>query len=247
MRKTLIVALAALVALAVSAVAIAQTPGAELTSSVSPSKAGTKKKPKATKVTVEIDNADATQTADQLKIYLPKQLRASGKGIAKCSLTTLEALDPAKCSKASRLGAGTADAVAGVNTAAPNTLKFVVDAFMHTNKKIGFMIRQDIENYEGINVVAIGTLKNASGKYGTVLDVPLPDRAREYPDGNFNGLDRLKVSLYKKKGKNALFKLNGCPSNRTVPFKLTIGFMPNPNPPKAETVTALAGADCRKN
>jgi hypothetical protein len=247
LRKSLIAALAAFVVVGVGgAVAIAQSPsgGAEITASVSPSKVGTKKKPKPTKLTLEVKNADSSQTAKELKIYTPKQIKVNAKGLKTCSQSKLEQnLDPSACSRASKLGAGTADAIAGVNGAAPAPLKFNVTAFLLSKKKIGFLIKQQGGD---IASLAIGTMKKASGQYGGLLDVAIPQIAREYPSGNFNGLVGLKTSLYKKLGKKSLYKSTGCTSSRTLPFKTVIVFQANPNPPKASSVTAIGTADCKK-
>jgi hypothetical protein len=246
LRKILIAALAALTALAAVAVASAQeqqAPGAEMTISVSPSKVGTKKKPKPAKISLEIDNADSSQTADGLRIFHAKQIAVSTTGLKKCSAAKLEEQGKSACPAASRLGRGTADAVAGVNTPAPAELKFNVTAFLLGTNKLGFYLEQQGGE---IRVLAKGTFKKASGQYGRVLDVDIPQLAREFPDGVYNGLDRLETTLYKKIGRNSLYKTTGCTSARTLPFKAEISFQSNPGPPKASEVEALAAADCRK-
>jgi hypothetical protein len=247
LRKTLIAALAAFVVVgAAGAVAVAQSPsaGAEITASISPSKVGTKKKPKPTKITLEVKNDDSSQTAKELKIYTPKQIKVNGKGLKYCKQSKLEEnLDPSACPGKSKLGTGTADAIAGVNGGSPAPLKFNVTAFLLSKKKIGFLIKQQGGD---IAALAIGTMKKGGSGYGGLLDVQIPQIAREYPTGSFNGLVGLKTSLYKKIGKKSLYKSTGCSSSRTLAFKTVIVFQPNPNPPKAETVTALGTADCKK-
>jgi hypothetical protein len=247
LRKTLIAACAAFAVLGATTVAIAQdqpSAGAEITVSVSPTKVGTKKKPKPAKLTLEVKNEDSSQTARQLKIYHAKQIKVSTRGLKKCSQSKLEQnLDPSACPTASKLGTGTADAIAGVNTANPAPLKFNVTAFLLGKTKVGFLIKQQGGE---ITTLAIGTFKKASGQYGSLLQVDIPQIAREYPTGNFNGLVGLKTTLYKKIGKNSLYKTTGCTSARTLPFKTTIVFQNNPTPPKAATVDALGTADCKK-
>jgi methionine-rich copper-binding protein CopC len=244
LREFLIAAVAALTALAVVAVAQAQpSPGAEVTVSISPSKVGTKKKPKPEKITLEVKNEDSSQTADGLEVFIAKNLKVSTKGLKKCSAARLEAEGKSACPAASKVGSGTADAIAGVNTGAPAALKFNVTAFIIGNNKVGFYLEQQGGE---IRVMATGTFKRASGQYGSVLDVDIPQLAREFPPGTFNGLVGLKTTLYKKIGKNALLKSNGCPSTRQLPFKVVIHFMNNPNPPKAEEVEATGTANCRR-
>ena len=247
MRKILIAALAALTALAAVSIASAQdpeeTPGATLEVTLSPKKAGKKKKPKPVKVNLTLINEDSSQTADSIKVFMGKHIKASTKKLKKCDPDALEAQGTTACSAASKIGTGTADAIAGVNTGSPAELKFNITAFVIGTQQLGFYLEQQ---GGAIKVLSKGRLKKASGQYGGVLDIEIPQLAREFPPGTFNGLKGLQTSLYKKKGKNALFKSTGCPSNRQVPFKLTIGFMPNPTPPKSEEVTAVDGADCRK-
>ena len=248
MRKYLIAVVAALTALAAVGIANAQTGGsggggAEVTVSVSPSKVGTKKKPKPAKLTLEVKNEDSSQTADGLEVFVAKNIKTSFKGLKKCSAARLEAEGKSACPSGSRVGAGTADAIAGVNTGAPAALRFNVTAFIIGANKIGFYLEQQGGE---IRVMATGTFKRASGLYGSVLDVDIPQLAREFPPGTFNGLVGLKTTLYKKVGKNSLLRSNGCPSTRNLPFKVVIHFMNNPNPPKAEEVEATGTANCRR-
>lgn len=243
MRKFMIAAVAALTALAVVAVSNAQTPGAAVTVSVAPTKVGTKKKAKAEKLTLEVKNQDSTQTADRLQIFVAKHIKASTRGLKSCSAAKLEAQGKSACPSASKVGSGTADAIAGVNTGAPAALKFNVTAFIIGKQKIGFYLEQQGGE---IRVLSKGTFKKASGQYGSVLDVDIPQLAREFPPGTFNGLVGLKTSMYKKVGNKSLLTSVGCPSSRKLPFKVVIHFMNNPNPPKAETVEATGGATCKK-
>jgi hypothetical protein len=246
LRKILIAALAALTALAAAvSLAGAQEPpaGAELDMTISPSKVGTKKKPKPTKVSLLLRNEDSSQTADGIEIRMAKQIKASTKGLKKCSAAKLEAQGKAGCPSASRVGNGRAEAIAGVNTDHPAELTFNITAYVIGNNKLGFYLEQQGGN---INVLARGTLKKASGRYGSLLDIEIPSLAREFPEGTYNGLVSIETDLYKKAGKNALFKSTGCTTTRELPFLLTLHFMPNPNPPKSVEVEASDGANCRK-
>jgi hypothetical protein len=243
LRKFLVAAVAALTALAAVAVANAQSPGADVIVTVSPTKAGKTKTPKPQKLTLEVKNEDSSQTADRLQIYVAKHIKTSTRGLKSCSAAKLEAQGKSACPAASKVGGGTADAIAGVNTAAPASLKFNVTAFIIGKQKLGFYLEQQGGE---IRVLAKGTFKKASGQYGSMLDVDIPQLAREFPPGTFNGLVGLKTTLYKKIGRKSLLTSTGCPSTRSLPFKVVIRFMNNPNPPKAQTVQATGGADCKK-
>jgi hypothetical protein len=244
LRKTLIVALAALVALAVSAVAIAQTPGADLTVTAKADKKPLnkkKKKVKAVAIGLDLKNEDSSQTADGIKVFMAKQIKPSTTGLKVCKQAVLEASAGEDCPAGSRIGGGSADAIAGVNTDHPANLTFDIDAFVIGKQKLGFYLQQQGGD---IRVLSIGSFKKASGKYGSVLDIDIPQLAREFPPGTYNGLVGLNTTLYKKAGKNALFKRTSCPKNKTLPFNLTIHFQNNPNPPKMQEVEASDTAPC---
>ena len=243
MRKFLIAAVAAFTAFAVVAVATAQTPGATGTVELKPNKfTKKKKKRKSVTVTLDVQNGDSTQTANRIQVYLAKQLVVSGKGIKTCP-DVETSLDPSNCPSGSKLGGGTAEAIAGVSGSAPAPLTFDVTAYQLSKKKIGFLIQQQGGQ---IRTLSIGTLKKGSGKFGTVLDIDIPQVAREFPTGSFNGLKSIHTTIGKKRGKNALFKLKGCPSSKELPFQTTITFQNNPNPPKVASVTANSTAKCTK-
>jgi hypothetical protein len=249
LKKILIAALAALTALAAAvAVASAQdatpTPGATVKSTLSPSKTGTKTKPKPEKLTLNIVNEDSSQTADGIKIWIAKQIKVNGKGLKYCSQSKLEnGLSASSCPTASKLGVGNAVAYAGVNTGSPAKFTFNLTAFMLSAKKIGFLIHHSAPD---IDALSVGTIKSASGQFGSLLDISIPQVAREFPAGTFNGLASIQTSLYKKIGKHTLYSSTGCNTSRSLPFKVQIHFQNNPNPPKAATVTAKTGANCHK-
>jgi hypothetical protein len=248
LRKTLIAALGGIVALSLGvASATGQTApgGATVEPTFSPSKAGTKKKPRPTKLTLKVVNEDDSQTASRMVISLPKNMKISTKGIGKCNPSKLANQGPSACPKSSRVGTG-GTAHARVNVNDPNTAgkysTFDVTAFVTGSNRIDFFL--SLQGLE-LEVVAKGTLKSASGRYGKKLDVILPKEAQNYL-GAYNGFKDLDVSLYKKIRKNSLFRLDGCPSNRQLPFKVDITYVSNPAPPKAALVSADGAANCTK-
>ena len=112
MRKSLIAVGAAVLAISGAGVAYAQNaaPSIVVNTSVSPSKAGTKKKPKATKFTLTVTNnvTESKATASAIKITFPKTLKLSTKGLPQCTKSD-EALTnggPNLCKK-SVAGSGT--------------------------------------------------------------------------------------------------------------------------------------------
>jgi hypothetical protein len=214
-----------------------------MTVSVSPSKAGTKKKPKGTKIHLFFSNDNHALTATQITILLPKNLVFNPKGFKFCSATTIQNSAGSSCPGKSKVGSGVSHAIAGVNTGAGTPLTFDVTAFLTSKKGIGFFLQQQ---GGGIKTIALSKLSKAHGKYGNKLTVTIPDIAKEFPPGTFNGLVDLTTSLGAKAGKKNLIGLNGCPRTRKLPFSTTVNFEPNPAPPPSSSVTATATAKCRK-
>lgn len=251
MRKYLVAVIAALTAVAVTSIAVAQSaPTATLTVKVTPKKAGTKKKPKNGKVQLSIVNDDSGRTMDNLKIYLPKTGKLSLKGFKACSEQTIT--DQA-CPKSAALGTGIAEASQGVNTPLPNPLFFKVTPFPMSKTKIGFFLQQLNKDPSGkptnevspggISVVSVGTIKKAKKPYGQLLDIAVPQLAQEFPTGVFNGLVSLETTLTKKKGKNFLVSSMGC-TKKKYPFKAVLHFIANPDPANAGTATDTFAAKC---
>ena len=211
---------------------------------VAPTKAGTKKKPKDATMTLKVVNSDFTQTASRLEIWIAKTIKIDHRAAKKCSVAKLSAGGPGDCPKASRIGKGTADARAGVNTSAnPPVLPFRVTAFATGSKSIAFYLEQ---TNGSIVTVAPAKLRKASGKYGTKLDVSIPEvPAQQYPAGNYNGLERLQTTIGTTKKGKSVVKSIGC-TGKKHPAKVAITFVPNPAPPKAAKVEATASAKCSK-
>jgi uncharacterized OsmC-like protein len=253
LRKYLVAALAAITAIAVASVAIAQsTPTATMTVKVSPTKSGTKKKPRNGKVTLKIVNDDPNRTMDNLKISLPANGKMSLKGLKKCSEETIAAQE---CPKSYGLGTGIAEASQGVNTAAPNPLFFKVTPFPMSSRQIGFFLQQLNKDANGrpttavlaggISVVSVGTLGKAKKPYGQVLDIVVPKLAQEFPTGTFNGLVSLQTTLTKKVGKHYLVNNVGCIKKKFA-FAAELHFIPNPDPLNAGTAKVKATSKCSK-
>jgi hypothetical protein len=244
LRKILVAALAALTVVGGTTAALAQSgSGASMTVSVKPNKAGTKKKPKGTKLHLFFSNDNHALTATQIRILLAKNVKVNPKGFKFCSESKIQDSAGKGCPAKSKVGSGTSHAMAGVNTPTPASLTFDVTAFLISRTKVGFFLQQEGGT---ITTVAVGTFGKASGKYGSKLTVAIPQVAKEFPTGTFNGLVDLDTTLGKKIGKHNLIGLTGCPKNKKLPFSTTVTFEPNPGPPSTPSVTATASAKCKK-
>jgi hypothetical protein len=235
-RKSLVAAMATTTVLAFGATAVAQAPEATMTVSVSPTKAGTKKKPASEKLTLNVTNNNAQRSASALDIKSPATIKVSGKGFPTCSQATLEGDGKAACPKKSKVGSGTASALLGVNTPQPNQLHFKVTAYVGGAKKINFFL-EGVE-LQALKIVAPGTIK------GQNLHVDIPEAAQQPVTGLWAGLQSLTTSLSGKNKTHAIVTSTGCKSKQHA-FSTTITFANNGVAPPGQ-VTASAPATCKK-
>ena len=239
MRKPLMVAAAVVAAAGGPAAAVAQTPGATMTVSVSPSKLCISKclLRSAPAQSTTVTNTDSKKTAKQIDNFMAKAIRFSAKGLRTCRATNEQiiATSGRACAR-SKVGSGVAKALAGVNTTSPTPLTFKVTAFLTGAKSLAFLLKgQELT----INLVAPAKVSRASGAFGTKLSVKVPPQAQQLPPGTFNGL----VSLTTTLGSKRLLTTTAC-RGKQHPFKTVISFSPNPNPPSPASVTATASAPC---
>jgi hypothetical protein len=237
LRKSFLVAGVATLALAISGAAVAQEPTSTVSVKLSPKKAGTTKKPKATKLTLNIDNNATTQTASQLKITAPKGVTLTTKDFKKCNVDKLANEGPSACPKDSQIGpTREANALAGVSGTSPSPATFDVTPYATGSKSIAFFLQ--LEGGGAITGVATGKISGRS------LTVSIPKNpAQELPAGVYNGLVDIEAELWVKRGKSVV-KLTDCPRNKKLRFKNTITFVNNPNPPAVKTHTATSDARC---
>jgi len=238
LRKYLIVAVAAMTALTFTSVAVAQTTTPDMSVSITPKKAGKKKKPKNSEIKLSIENFETNRTMSELTITTAKTFKFSGKGLTKCSEATLEASGPSACPKASRVGKGTASAALGVGKppAEQTLLNFVVTPVVLGPKEIGFYLAA---KELPINVLAPGHIS------GRKLTIEVPAAAQQPVPGTFAGLIALETTLKAKKGKNYLGATNGCKSKKH-PFSAVLTFVPNGFDPVGGTRSTKASTVCSK-
>lgn len=247
MRKSLIAAVASVAAVAVAAtVAFAQQnppPKVDLTAKVSPSKAGTKKKPRAASISVDIkNNKESKTTLDTLTISLPKNIKISTKGLKTCRKSVLESEGADGCPSGTKAGSGTAHA-----TLDPfgqgSTLTFRIQAFLGGRKTLLFALEE--RSLPALRPVLEGRISRASGKFGQKITVKITPELQQPVAGTYTALDDIQAKISLKRGKRSLISFTGCPKDKKHDFGANLKYVGNPNPPAAPSASADATARCR--
>jgi hypothetical protein len=249
LRKYLIVALAAVLTIALAAVAIGQGGPASATVSISPSKAGTKKKPKAIKLTLSVKNQTKGTTASRIDVLLPNKVRASGKGLPKC--TSAQAAG-GNCPSGSKAGGGIANALINPAGTNPAPLRFKVTAYNGGRNLLLFHLQQVNSQTGqvipgGVSRVLEGKLSRASGKnFYQKIRIDIPDDLQQPSANVYSALEDLTTSISLKKGKKSLLTSVGCPKSKQHVLGVVITYAPNPGPPPRPSGSAEGTAKCRK-
>jgi hypothetical protein len=240
LRKSLIAAGAAALAIGGAGIAYAQNAAPSITvkTSVSPSKAGTKKKPRAEKFTIDVqNNVDQSKaTASTIKITFPSSLKLSTKGLPQCtkSDTALVNGGPSICKK-SVAGSGTSDAVAGPNTPTPAPISFKVTPIVGKNQMLYYLAATAVTQ----PAVLHGTI------HGSSQTITIPPELQQPAPGLFSAIVNLHTVISLKSGKHSLITSSKC-SGGGHKIKVTETFVNNPTPPAAPTATATGTAPCKK-
>lgn len=178
MRKLTLTAGVAAAAIGAVGVAQAVTPTTSLKTSVSPSKKGTKKKPRNVKLSIElITQPKAGEPAfatSKTVVHFDRNLKFGGKYVKTCAKETVRT-DDTKCPKGSRVGSGTASATAA---ALNQTENLTVTAYNGPGgKSIELLLVGD--SPLPIHDVLEGKLSSDKGKFGQKLTVRIPDSLQQ--------------------------------------------------------------------
>lgn len=241
MRKYLIVALAAMLSIAVAAAAVAQDPSTapDVTATISPSKAGTKKKPKNVALKLFVKNNKTDATVDTITVNLGKQLKLNGKGFKYCTANTLNSQGKAACPSGSKAGRGTAHAVVGPGHV---PVSFTVDAYVGSKNTIIFYTQQTAPGT--IRKGLVGKVSKAGGKYGSKIVIKIDDDLQQPAPSVFSGLVDLQTTIKAKKGKHYLVSSTGCRSkHHNVGVKFS--FHPNATFPATGSISGNTTAKCK--
>lgn len=195
MRKAALAAAATSLAIAGVSVPVANAISGEqgLKVTVTPSKHGTKKKPKNVKLKVTT-TTDAPKSGEpafatkQAVISFDKNLVFNGAKFKSCTADQLRAAE-SNCPSGSKVGKGTAQGVALGQVA-----NLTVTAFNGPKGKT-LLLHVVGSTPIAIDSVMVASLKSASGKYGKKLVVPIPDNLQQPITGVFATLTSFITSV----------------------------------------------------
>ena len=234
LRKSILAAGTAALALSFAGVAHAQTPAPsiEATASVSPTKAGTKSKPKSEKLKLSVtNNRESKTTAAKITITMPSTLKASTSGLDVCKASDDELIASVNVCKKSIAGKGSAHALVNPFAASPAQVEFKVTPIVG-NKQILFVLNSPIAQ-----AVLHGKIS------GSKLTIAITPELQQPAPGTFSALLDLTTELSKKKGTKALISSVGCKSKKHD-IGVSVGYVPNPNPPAQSSASGTASAKC---
>ena len=213
MRKLLtgVIALSATLALVAGGAAVAQTPESTFDANVSPSKAGTKKKPKNTKLGFNVTLNKPGTTVEFIDLAVPKGLKFSGKGLKRCSVDTLAAEGPSGCPSGSKAGpSGTATALLGPAGPSQSTLNFTVSPFVLDSNTLVFYVASDT----GSGIAVQSPITGEITSKGRKLRIKIPQELRQPVPGVDASLTSLDQTFSGKIGKKYLVSSTGCKSKK---------------------------------
>jgi hypothetical protein len=248
LKKLAIIGLAMTAALAMTAVAVAQyaLPVVQVEGKVTPTNAGTKKKPKNGSASVSFTvNRESASTVQQFAFHLPKHVKISGKGLRYCPATQINAQGPTECPKGSKVGKGSANVLVGPNRF-PVTLK--VDVYAGSRDEIAVYL-------SGLTPIALrGLINDAPAPYGQKVTVDIPQQVQQTPAGYvyLTGVDiklgpkRGTTGKGRKKKKTNFVGVTGCPGDKTHDFLVRLTMADNPNPPAQRVVDSKDTVACVK-
>jgi hypothetical protein len=237
LRKLLTVALAATATLALGAGAVAQTSDIVFTATVSPTKVGTKKKPKNTTIGFVQKVDKPGTTVEFIDLTLPKGLKMSGKGLGHCTVDDLAFEGAAACASSAAGPKGTANAMLGTGP-----LNFTVQPFVQDANTLLFYVASEAGSGIAVQSPITGEITDGGRK----LRIRIPQELRQpapQTDASLTGLNQV---FSAKKGKHFLVSSIGCKGGKhkfTGKLTFTTRADGAPVPPP---VTSSTSVRCKK-
>jgi hypothetical protein len=233
LRKPLLVAGIAALAFGTTGIALAQTPDPTIEASVnaSPTKAGTKSKPKAVTFNLAVVNDPASKTtAKSIEVSFPSTIKVSTKGLDQCTASNDELIADVNVCKKSFAGSGKASALLNPNATSPGPLSFNVQPIVGKNE-ILFVLSGSA------NAVLHGKIK------GSKLTIAITPQLQQPVPGVYSALNKLSTKIKKSKGSNHLVSSVGCKKKKHT-IKVTVAYAPNPTAPAKPSASDSVDMKC---
>ncbi len=179
---------------------IGASKGTKLTAGATPTKSGTKRKPRFVKIhtVFQTPGPAAGQPGFATKrtiVHLPKGLRFRGNRFTSCTEAILNSQGPNGCKSSSKVGTGKAQGLA-----LGQVENLTVTAFNGPKGKTLLLYVQGGAPL-AINSTIVGKLKSDKGKYGYKLDVAIPSNLQQPLQGVFATLTKFETRIGVRKGK----------------------------------------------
>lgn len=247
MKKFSVAALAAMLVVSLAAIAYAQytPPTHTMTAKVTPTSAGTSKKPRQSTLRVGIKTpATSNNTVSNFTFRFPKGLKVSPKGFPVCTVSTIVAAGNVtnKCPGKSKVGAG--DALAYLGSRNGPKIELAVTVFAGGPSSFTIYVAGKKAPFTAIKRAFPGSLKSDTGDFAQQLSTDIPK------DVQFQGqtpvvLDSVAIRLggnYKKGRRKFLLVTNtGC----TTSTQYLLGSKLSYSVPAGATSTAKATSRCK--
>lgn len=235
MRRMSLIALATVSAVALTAApAFAVSSKQSITAKVSPTKAGTSKKPANVSLNVRpqvaLNAADGGFATTKAVINLDKNLKLMGSKFKTCTAAQVQL---GSCSSSAKVGSGTA-----AGKALGLTENLTVVAYNGPSGK-SLLMRVKGSTPLQIDEVLVGKLTKGSGKYGTKMTVPIPAGLQQPAPGAFATLTDFNLTLKAGTKTKPFVAMSGCPTGG-----LNVGGVFSFTDGTSQTVSAKAA--CKK-
>ena len=213
---------------------------------ISPTKAGTKKKPRTVKVGLNISN-DGPARRRRDRDLLPEDDQAEHEGLQdllRGHARSTTAPRPAR--RARRSAPERRRAVVNPTGAGPaplalqeHVLRRLLQAAQHLPRSDG---RRQSEG-------ALGKISSGGAEFGQKLTIDIPEDLQQPSASVYSALTDIKTSLRATAGKgrkkHGIFQTTGC-TGRKFNFKSRLTYVNNPTPPAATTSGATDTVSCKK-
>ena len=203
-----------------AAVSSAVNPDLTMKASISPTKHGTKKKPKKTKLVVNLTTEgtaaepNGSFSASKTVVHLPKELQFNGKAFPTCTNAQVTA-DDTKCPRKSKVGFG---AATGNALQTDEHIKVIAYNGPGGNKLELLLLSQDgpLPIHQAIE----GVLSSDKAPYGKKLTVTIPPGLVSPVTGVYPTLRQFDTTINAVVGKNKkpYVGVQSCPKNKTMAF-----------------------------